>query len=100
MRNAGGMSRHKTITDHIALLESRHSEQDRRIAVAALKSRLYELQKKSRSRFHSFLVGCRSRVAFGLLRFVPDLVIKGYLPGKIGRYRVVDSLVFWSEQSV
>ncbi len=98
MKNSDTMTRRKTISNHITLLESRHSEPDRRIAVAALKGRIFELREHSRSRLNSLLVKCRSRIAFFLLKFVPDLVIAGYLPGRVGRYLVIDTLVVWSEE--
>lgn len=43
------------------------------------------------------LIRFRARTAIWLLSWMPDLVIDGHLPGRTGRYRVVDTLIFWSE---
>ncbi|BBO72835.1 hypothetical protein DSCW_02520 [Desulfosarcina widdelii] len=41
------------------------------------------------------LAALRSRAAKFLLYFIPDLVIERWLPETAGRYRVVDTLLWW-----
>ncbi len=92
--------RQEQLLSHVELLKTRYPEPARRIAVAALKGRLYQLQENSRSFASQIFIKGRSMAATWLLRWVPDLVIEGYLPGRIGRYLTIDSLIFWSEQDV
>jgi len=89
--------RRQQLLNHIALLEKRYPESDRRAAIAALKNRLWRLQENSRSFVSLILIKCRSMAATWLLKWVPNLVIDGWFPGLIGRYRVIDTLIFWSE---
>jgi hypothetical protein len=35
----------------------------------------------------------RSRLAAWVMTWLPDIIISGYLPAQIGRYRVVDMLI-------
>ncbi len=98
MKTAEITQRRKQVLNHIELLETRYPEPVRRIAVAALKARLFQLQENGRSFASRIFIRCRSIAATWLLRWVPDLVIDGWLPGKIGKYRVIDMIVNWSGQ--
>ena len=44
-----------------------------------------------------FLKRFRACLASSLLKWLPDLVIAGYFPGRIGLYLVIDTLIVWSE---
>ena len=41
----------------------------------------------------------RSIIAFALFPYVSELVIAKRLPGRIGRYLVIDTLISWSEDN-
>ena len=43
------------------------------------------------------LINIRARIASLLLPWISELVISGYLPVRIGRYLVLDTLISWSE---
>jgi hypothetical protein len=74
-----------------------HQDPAYRIAIAILIVWIFEFCENSKSHLNDFSIRCRAKFAFWACSWVSDLVIKGWLPGKIGRHLVIDTLIAWSD---